>query len=142
MKYEQWENMSPQKKFQAARWEVNAETNNGTTKQDFKNILKYLVMLIENDKCPSCQGNSNPSWIPIKKEWPAKKGKYLVTYREWSNGDYLPKYDETYVRILRYEEAIFRLPRCIDKEAEKDTNREVIAWMELPEPYKEVEGKQ
>jgi len=37
-----------------ARWEANAETNNATTKQDFKNILKYLVDLIEEDKCPSC----------------------------------------------------------------------------------------
>jgi hypothetical protein len=78
-------------------------------------------------------------WIPIKKEWPSKKGRYLVTYREWSNGDYLPKYDDTYVRILRYSEAIFRFPKCINPEAEADTNREVIAWMELPEIYKEVE---
>ena len=55
MKYEQWEQMSPEKKFQAARWESNAETNNATTKQDFKNIVKYLVTLIEKDECPSCQ---------------------------------------------------------------------------------------
>lgn len=26
MKYEDWDNMSPQRKFQAARWEANAET--------------------------------------------------------------------------------------------------------------------
>lgn len=54
MKYEDWDNMSPQRKFQAARWEANSETNNATTKQDFKNILKYLVALIEEDKCPYC----------------------------------------------------------------------------------------
>ena len=77
-------------------------------------------------------------WIPIKKEWPSKIGKYLVTYREWTNGDYLPKYDETYVKILNYREAIFRLPKCLHELAEADTNREVLAWMELPEIYKEV----
>lgn len=77
-------------------------------------------------------------WMPIKKEWPSKKGRYLVTYREWSNGNYLPKYDDTYVKILRYSEAIFSFPKCINPEAEADTNREVIAWMELPDIYKEV----
>lgn len=134
MKYCQWQEMSPEKKFQAARWEANSETNNATTRQDFKNILKYLVTLIEEDECPSCQGGDKKAWIPIKREWPAKRGRYLVTYREWSNGDYLPKYDDTYVRILRFDEAIFKFPKCLDKKAEADTNREVIAWMPLPEP--------
>lgn len=76
-------------------------------------------------------------WIPINKKWPDKSGHYLVTYREWSKGEYLPKFDNTEVRILRYHEAIFRLPKCIDKKAEKDMNREVLAWQPLPEPYKE-----
>lgn len=138
MKYGQWVELSPEKKFQAARWEVNAATNNATTKQDFKNILKYLVMLIEEDECPSCQGSKNQSWTPIKREWPKKRGRYLVTYREWSNGDYLPDYDNTYVKILRFDEAIFKFPKCIDKKAEADINREVVAWIPLPEPYKEV----
>jgi len=44
-KYERWNEMTPEKKFQAARWEANAETNNATTKQDFKNIVKYLVSM-------------------------------------------------------------------------------------------------
>ena len=135
MKYERWDEMSSEKKFQAARWEMNAETNNATTKQDFKNIVKYLVMLIEEDECPSCQGNNNQLWISIKKEWPKKRGRYLVTYREWSNGDYLPEYDSTYAKILRYDEAIFIFPKCLDKKAEADINRDVLAWMPLPEPY-------
>lgn len=75
------------------------------------------------------------NWVSIKKEWPSKRGRYLVTYREWSNGEYLPVYDNTYVKILKYDEAIFQFPRFICKEAEKDINREVLAWMELPEPY-------
>lgn len=139
MKYADWDNMSPEKKFQAARWESDAETNNATTKQDFKNIVKYLVSLIENDDCQYCRERAE-KWIPIKKEWPKKRGRYLVTYREWSSGNYLPKYDDTYVRILRYDEAIFKFPKCLDKKAEEDINREVLAWMPVPTPYKgEVE---
>lgn len=76
-------------------------------------------------------------WIPIRERWPMKSGYYLVTYREWSNGDYLPKFDDTRVKILKYQESIFRLPVCCDKKAEADTHREVIAWQPLPEPYKE-----
>ena len=83
----------------------------------------------------------NNLWIPITRSWPTKNGRYLVTYREWSNGNFLPKYDETYVRILKFEESIFRLPACIDPRAEEDTNREVIAWMELPESYKKNDTK-
>ena len=80
-----------------------------------------------------------PNWIPIKREWPNKPGRYLVTFREWSNGNYLPEFDETYVRILKYSRAIFVMPKCIDSEAEKDVNREVIAWMPIPEKYEEDE---
>lgn len=80
----------------------------------------------------------NNGWIPISEKWPNKNGRYLVTYREWTDGNYLPKYDDTYVRILRYNKAIFRLPVCCDMEAENDTHREVLAWCELPEPYEGV----
>lgn len=76
-------------------------------------------------------------WKPIKKEWPSKPGTYLVTYRVWSKGEYLPKFESTYVKILRYSEGVFRLPKCINPEAEADMNKEVLAWMELPEVYEE-----
>ena len=76
-------------------------------------------------------------WIPLKRKRPDRNGHYLVTYREWSKGEYLPQFDNTKVKILRFHEAIFRLPRCIDKKAEKDMCREVLAWMPLPEPYVE-----
>ena len=77
-------------------------------------------------------------WIPISERWPDKSGHYLVTYHEWTDGNYLPKYDDTKVKILRYQDAIFKLPVCCDTQAEQDTHREVLAWQELPEPYKEV----
>jgi len=76
-------------------------------------------------------------WIPLKRKCPDRNGHYLVTYREWSKGEYLPKFDNTKVKILRFHEAIFRLPKCIDEKAEKDMFREVLAWMRLPEPYEE-----
>lgn len=77
------------------------------------------------------------AWIPITERWPDKKGYYLTTYREWTDGEYLPKYDDTYIRILRYQNAVFKMPVNCDKKAEDDTHREVIAWKPLPEPYKE-----
>ena len=76
-------------------------------------------------------------WIPVSERLPDKSGHYLVTYHEWTDGNYLPEYDKVYVRILRYHEAIFRLPVCVDEEAEKDMHREVLAWRELPEIWKE-----
>jgi hypothetical protein len=77
-------------------------------------------------------------WTPISEQWPDKSGYYLTTYHEWTDGNYLPKYDTTSVKVLRYQDAIFRLPVCCDKQAEQDTHREVVAWQPLPEPYKEV----
>lgn len=133
LKYPTFGEYSGMKKWKAINTELNVLMNSTATKEDFKNMLKYTYGLVENDSCPKC----HESWTPIKKEWPSKPGTYLVTYREWSNGDYLPKYDDTYVRILRYSEAIFRLPKSLDEKAEADTNREVIAWMELPDIYTE-----
>lgn len=89
------------------------------------------------EKWNNWYGRSFGEWIPIKERWPSKSGAYLTTYREWSDGNYLPKYDDTYIRILRYHEAIFELPVCISRRAEADIHREVIAWMPLPEIYRE-----
>ena len=78
-------------------------------------------------------------WIPSSESLPCESGYYLVTYHEWSNGDYLPKYDDTYVRRLHYQRSEhfvgWNYPHCVDEMAEADTNREVIAWMNLPAPY-------
>lgn len=81
----------------------------------------------------------NNGWIPSSESLPCESGYYLVTYHEWSNGDYLPKYDDTYVRRLHYQRSEhfvgWNYPHCVDEMAEADTNREVIAWMNLPAPY-------
>ena len=81
----------------------------------------------------------NNGWIPCSERLPEEGGYYLVTYHEWSNGDYLPKFDDTYVRRLHYQKSErftgWNHPRYCDDKAENDTNREVIAWQKLPQPY-------
>jgi hypothetical protein len=83
----------------------------------------------------------NNGWIPCKDRLPEETGRYIVTYHEWSDGNYLPKYDDIYVKVWRYrkEEQYtgFVYPTGCNIEAEQDTHREVIAWQPLPEPYKE-----
>ncbi len=117
-------------------------------KQEMQKVINHLTMLRRLDsgekKClydlaiSALEQQLNGGWIPVSERWPDKTGYYLVTYHEWTDGNYLPKYDDTRVKILRYQEAVFRLPVCCDKEAEQDTHREIVAWQPLPEPYKEV----
>ena len=77
-------------------------------------------------------------WIADRE--PEESGYYLVTYHEWSNGDFLPKFDDTYVKRLHYQKSEqftgWNLPKCVDKRAEEDMNVEVLAWCYLPEPYR------
>lgn len=77
-------------------------------------------------------------WIADRE--PEESGYYLVTYHEWSNGDFLPKFDDTYVKRLHYQKSEqftgWNFPKCVDKRAEEDMNVEVLAWCYLPEPYR------
>ena len=79
-------------------------------------------------------------WIPASERLPENGGYYLVTYHEWSKGNFLPKYNNTYVRKMHYQKSErftgWNYPRFVDDREENDTNREVIAWMKLPEVYK------
>ena len=79
-------------------------------------------------------------WIACSERLPENGGYYLVTYHEWSNGNFLPKYNDTYVRKMHYQKSErftgWNYPVCVDDRAENDTNREVIAWQPLPEVYK------
>ena len=85
----------------------------------------------------------NNGWIPCSERLPEEGGYYLVTYHGWSNGDYLPKFDDTYVRRLHYQKSErftgWNHPRYCDDKAENDTNREVIAWQPLPQPFQKGE---
>ena len=74
-------------------------------------------------------------WIPVKERLPDGVGSYLVYYHEWSNGDFLPKYDDYKIRVMRFmNNGKWRMPVCTDKRCEADTNREVTHWMPLPSP--------
>ena len=83
----------------------------------------------------------NGGWIPCSERLPEESGYYLVTYHDWSDGNFLPKYDDTYVRRLHYqinEHFVgWNYPKNVDDRAENDCHKEVIAWQPLPEPYKE-----
>ena len=74
-------------------------------------------------------------WISVKERLPDDVGSYLVYYHEWSNGDFLPKYDDYRIRVMRFmNNGKWRMPVCTDKRCEADTNREVTHWQPLPQP--------
>ena len=79
-------------------------------------------------------------WIPCSERLPEESGYYLVTYHDWSDGNFLPKYDDTYVRRLHYQISEhfvgWNYPKNVDDRAENDCHKEVIAWQPLPEVYK------
>lgn len=95
--------------------------------------IQALQEKAEREKYPN-------GWIPVSERLPEKSGRYLVTYWEWTDGNFLPKYDITEVKISTFKESMFRLPMCIDNNAEKDTHREVLAWQPLPKLYEKKEG--
>lgn len=72
----------------------------------------------------------NGGWNPASERLPEDGGYYLVTYHEWSNGNFLPKYNNTYVRKMHYQKSErftgWNYPRYVDDREENDTNREVI----------------
>ena len=80
-------------------------------------------------------------WIPCSERLPEESGYYLVTYHNWSDGNFLPKYNDTYVRRLHYQISEhfvgWNYPKNVDDGAENDCHKEVIAWQPLTEPYKE-----
>ena len=83
----------------------------------------------------------NGGWVPCSERLPEESGYYLVTYHNWSDGNFLPKYDDTYVRRLHYQISEhfvgWNYPKNVDDRAENDCHKEVIAWQPLPEPFKE-----
>ena len=83
----------------------------------------------------------NNGWIACSERLPEESGYYLVTYHDWSDGNFFPKYDDTYVRRLHYQISEhfvgWNYPKNVDDRAENDCHKEVIAWQPLPEPFKE-----
>ena len=74
-------------------------------------------------------------WISVEERLPDDVGSYLVYYHEWSNGDFLPKYDDYRIRVMRFmNNGKWRMRVCTDKRCEADTNRDVTHWQKLPQP--------
>ena len=100
---------------------------------------KSLEAVLEDIK--QAEAEYKGSWIPCSERMPEESGYYIVTYHDWSDGNFLPKYDDTYVRRLHYQISEhfvgWNYPKNVDDRAENDCHKEVIAWQPLPEPFKE-----
>ena len=111
----------------------------------FKCCAEYLIEIVkqEAEKFGTDINVVSKGWIPCSERLPEESGYYLVTYHDWSDGNFLPKYDDTYVRRLHYQISDhfvgWNYPKNVDDRAENDCHKEVIAWQPLPEPFKECD---
>ena len=98
-------------------------------------------LMIAKEAVQEVSEEYNDGWIPCSERLSEESGYYLVTYHDWSDGNFLPKYDDTYVRRLHYQISEhfvgWNYPKNVDDRAENDCHKEVIAWQPLPEPFKE-----
>lgn len=120
---------------------ISYEHENGTITEEYQarkavDVLNYAKQIVQE-----VAEEYNGGWIPCSERLPEESGYYLVTYHDWSDGNFLPKYDDTYVRRLHYQISEhfvgWNYPKNVDDRAENDCHKEVIAWQPLPEPYKE-----
>ena len=85
---------------------------------------------------PSAQPEQQ--WIPCSERLPDKYGLYLVTMTEKAKAEDLGfDLDEIDVRRMRYNSNGWLMPRHIPAWINAAVTDEVIAWMPLPEPYRE-----
>jgi len=114
--------------------------NNGY--KDTKAIsIHKAIEIVKQGGVYEAEQKLNGGWIACSEQLPEESGYYLVTYHNWSDGNFLPKYDDTYVRRLHYQISEhfvgWNYPKNVDDRAENDCHKEVIAWQPLPEPFKE-----
>src|SRR5574344_56654 len=101
---------------------------------DCKDGHTYMVVrAFEIDSQPTVEV---PQWIPCSERLPEENGHYLVTYHHKSYGNYLPLFDDIYVRKMRFQNEKWMFPFNLDKEAREDEFQEVIAWQQLPSVWK------
>ena len=106
-----------------------------------KNVYQAIALNFAKEIVREVAEEYKGGWIPCNERLPEESGYYLVTYHDWSDGNFLPKYDDTYVRRLHYQISEhfvgWNYPKNVDDRAENDCHKEVIAWQPLPEPFKE-----
>ena len=119
------------------------------TSERIEEALHYLVPIYDSAHLDGYKRNLGTAlaalraeqerqWISVEDRLPDKTGKYLVFYHEWSDGAFLPTYEDCTIRTMRFmNNNKWRYPVCIDKRCEADTHREVTHWMPLPEPPEE-----
>ena len=77
-------------------------------------------------------------WIPCSERLPEEYGEFLVTMTEKAKAeDFGFDLDEIYVRKMRYNSNGWRTPRHIPSWINDVVVSTVLAWMPLPEPYRE-----
>ena len=86
---------------------------------------------------------SEPHWTPCSEELPKENGHYLVTFHQTATEEDLGfDMDDTDVRKMRYDTKHgWRTPRHIPSWINDVVVSTVLAWMPLPEPYKEGDVK-
>lgn len=67
-------------------------------------------------------------WILTEEKLPEKEGDYLVT---------IPMDHTPYIHILGFHDGQF-----YGDKGEKPNNKRILAWMELPEPYRKGESNE
>ena len=98
-------------------------------------VIESLTARLEAAEKRIAELEAAQRWMSVEERLPDDAGSYLVYYHEWSNGDFLPKYDDYRIRVMRFmNNGKWRMPVCTDKRCEADTNREVTHWQPLPQP--------
>lgn len=88
------------------------------------------------ESVPSAQ--PEPRWIPCSERLPEEDGLYLVTSREKATAEEFGfDLDDVKVRKMRFNEDGWRIPKHIPEWINGVVHTTVLAWMPLPEPYKE-----
>ncbi len=99
---------------------------NGEDKQDIQHygyLERKEAVEVVTDLCIKKEPSA---WIPVSKRLPEESGDYLVT-NKWKGRCSGDVYIE--INIAEYRKKLKKWD-CVD----------VIAWMPLPEPYKEAAG--
>ena len=99
----------------------------------------YEISMRLVEDAPTIEPRPRGRWIPVTERLPEENGMYLVTMTEKAKAEELGfDLDEIEVSKMRYNSNGWQLPRHIPSWINEVVKDEVIAWMPLPEPYREV----
>ena len=109
-----------EEKMESIKMVLSMETHNGIRKQDFINVLRYLMGRMEKQE---------NKWIPVDERLPENGDYILLSFTNFSSP-----------LIGRYEEdpegGAFYLGDCDEEDTCISMNLFVNAWLPLPESYR------